>query len=125
MQSVAKRRTKGRAPEATKAKAPPTTAELVHAGTTISLPMSLAEAAALTDALRAERSELIPADPATPAIGDALGCIDAAIVDILDSWSLRQRQPNGDCLMSALAELRTARDHLAPREGKLANRGAS
>jgi hypothetical protein len=65
--------------------------------------------------------------PAQPAqdIGEAVEYIDGAILDIVDSWSMRGGRPDGNCLMSALASLRAARDALAPREGKMANRGAS
>jgi hypothetical protein len=59
-----------------------------------------------------------------PDVAQAIECIDGAIVDIVDAWSMRDEKPDGNCLMSALAGLRTARDHLTPRTGKLANRGA-
>lgn len=51
----------------------------------------------------------------TPNVAEAVEYLDAAIVDILDSWSLREGRPSGDCLMSALTSIRAARDHLAPR----------
>lgn len=63
----------------------------------------------------------------TPAhrIEDAVEYIDCAIVDIMDAWSMRDKKPDGECLMSALSSLRCARDELTPPTGKLANRGAS
>jgi hypothetical protein len=43
---------------------------------------------------------------------EAVGYIDGAIGDILDSWAMRDPKPNGNLLMSALSCLRTARDML-------------
>lgn len=67
----------------------------------------------------------VPADPDAPRevsvlhaepernIQEAREFVDHAIGEIIDAWSMRTgREPNGECLMSALADLRCATYYL-------------